>query len=142
MRLATAGASRLAWSGHPGKIETAQAETEALKRDFLKRARSRCSLHKRVYSFVEKYDQTGLFEGEFSALTAQGLPEARASFFLDPWNSPYWIRHKCWERSGAERAFVYSFGPNRRRDSSQSELGGDDIGAVIVSRGVVPDAPP
>ena len=57
------------------------------------------------------------------------LPEERADYFLDPWNSPYWIRHRC--SSKRQRITIYSFGPNRRRDSDSRELRGDDIGAVI-----------
>ena len=83
------------------------------------------------YTFQEKYAQTYLFEGNFSALQSQGLPEERAEFFLDPWNSPYWIRDRCDSDSGERFVFVYSFGPNRRRDSSRTEILGDDIGTYV-----------
>ena len=72
-----------------------------------------------------------MLEGVFARLKVQGLPEVRADFFIDPWNSPYWIRHKCKDKR--RRVFVYSFGPNRRRDSTAWEILGDDIGAMIDS---------
>jgi hypothetical protein len=86
-------------------------------------------LHKRVYTFVEKKKYARpLTEGSFTRLVDRGLPEARAEFFLDPWNSPYWIRDRCDEDNGRRVVFVYSFGPNRSRDSSRWEILGDDIG--------------
>jgi hypothetical protein len=83
---------------------------------------------------VKKYQQDYLLEGEFSRLVESSGNAARAEYLLDPWNSAYWIRHKC--RKGREVSFVYSFGPNRRRDSSDWEIGdedagGDDIGAHL-----------
>ncbi len=121
-------------------LEAVGAEIAALKADFLTMARNRgrsatrCGQHKRVYSFVEKYDTDYLYEGSFAALTGQGMPEERAKFFLDPWNSPYWIRDKCSRRRDRQVIFVYSFGPNRKRESTEWELAGDDIGATIFER--------
>ena len=141
--LVALGAASVAYSRRqrgedPAILEAARAESEALKRDFLVMARqnggrsvTRCGRHKRLYSYVEKYGTTYLEEGTFAALTAQGLPDERAEFFLDPWNSPYWIRDKCDRSEGRRVIFVYSFGPNRSRDSTEWELGGDDIGATI-----------
>lgn len=51
-------------------------------------ARSRCNLHKRLYTFVEEYGQTNPCKGSYSNLQSQGLPKERAEFYLDPWNSP------------------------------------------------------
>lgn len=86
----------------------------------------RCGIHKRFYSFAQKY-RVELPAGRFSSLS--GASEVRAQYFLDPWNSPYWIRHKC--RDGKHYTFVYSFGPDRRRDSSRTQVLGDDVGALI-----------
>lgn len=116
----------------PESIRAADLEVEALKQDFLQEL-PRCGLHKRIYGYEEKYRQRHLVGGEFSRLTLQGLPEARARFFLDPWNSPYWIRSFCVGRRVS--IFVYSLGPNRRRDSTPWEIGGDDVGAYIIRRG-------
>lgn len=126
----TAAVSRNARQDKPELLAAAQIEVEALRRDFASgQVNSQCNLHKRLYTFMEKYRQFNLLEGEFSRLTNQGLPEARADFLLDPWNSPYWIRDRC--EDGRRVAFVYSFGPNRRRESSRWEILGDDIGAII-----------
>ena len=94
--------------------------------------RARCDVHKRLYTYTEKYSQRHLLNGEFSQLTIAGLPEARASYLLDPWNSPYWIRDNCADDGRNRIAFVYSFGPNRRRESTRWRLLGDDIGVYIL----------
>lgn len=131
------GLSRLRPAETSQMIKTAQSELEALARDFIVRGRtaSRCGIHKRVFSFVEKYDRNHLYDGEFAGLVARGLPEERARFFLDPWNSPIWIRHTCDDRTRRQKVFVYSFGPDRRRDSSPWEIRGDDIGVMIPEGG-------
>ncbi len=130
--LISGAASRAQQNAHPANLQAAMSEVEAIARDFEDGlAESDCNLHKRVYTFVEDYDQIDLYDGSFAALQAQGLPEERADFFLDPWNSPYWIRDRCVRRTDERILFVYSFGPNRRRDSSRTEILGDDIGAHI-----------
>ena len=129
---ASATLSRAVRDAAPGAIEAARGELEALKRDFQSgRVATRCNRHKRLYTFQEKYDQDFLLEGAFASLTVQGLPEDRASFFLDPWNSPYWIRDRCASDEDRRIVFLYSFGPNRRRDSSRWEILGDDVGTVV-----------
>jgi len=140
----TAAVSRARRDAQPGSLEATDVEVEALKLDFEAYARSknrpyltRCGIHKRVFSYVEKYDRDRLYEGQFAGLKAQGLPEDRADFFIDPWNSPYWVRHKC-DSDDPDRGvaiFLYSFGPNRKRDSSPWEIRGDDIGLVIEPQG-------
>jgi hypothetical protein len=133
--LLSATVSRAARGEHPANMQAAQTEVEAISRDFeMDLARSRCNLHKRLYTFVEEYGQTKLYRGSFSSLQSQGLPEERAEFFLDPWNSPYWIRDRCNRRSDTRVMFIYSFGPNRRRDSSRIEILGDDIGSHFQSK--------
>lgn len=109
------------------------AEIDALAEDFAgPKLHTRCGIHKRLYTFMRDYGQTHLIYGEF----AQGLRESgehdRANYLLDPWNSPYWVRHKC--SNGRVAVFVYSFGPNRRRDSNEWEIRGDDVGAALASK--------
>lgn len=134
---ANAAISRSQLAADPEVLETARAELEALRRDFASgRVKTKCNRHKRIYSYVEKYDQDYLFEGEFAALTSQGLPEERAEFFLDPWNYAYWIRDRCRNDGRTRVVFVYSFGPNQRRESTRWKILGDDIGAIILSRGM------
>ncbi len=123
---------------HPGNVVAVKSELSALTEDFESgRVRLRCSLHKRLYTFVREYDQTYLNSGAFSELNLQGMPKERAEFFLDPWNSPYWIRDRCASRNSVRTTFVYSLGPNRRRDSTRTEIHGDDIGSYISAKGIV-----
>ncbi len=131
--LANGALSRAQREGDSATLQTARVEIEALRRDFQSgEVKSRCNRHKRLYAFVQKYDQEYLYRGEFAGLQAQGLPAARAEFLIDPWNSPYWIRDRCVGDSKRRIQFVYSFGPNRRRDSSRSEILGDDVGTYII----------
>lgn len=51
----------------------------------------------------------------------------RRGYFLDPWNNPYWI---LWDKKSRLKAALYSFGPNRKRDTDLRHArkpGGDDI---------------
>lgn len=128
---ATTAAFRAIHSARPEVLEVARFEVDALADDFTRLAETRCGLHKRVYTFVSQYDQEAVETGRFTGLMAQGLPEERAEFFLDPWNSPYWVRHDCSRGRREQVVLVYSFGPNRRRDSTRTELLGDDVGVRI-----------
>jgi hypothetical protein len=101
-------------------------ETDALREAFVSGGvEGRCGAHKRLYSFVEDYDRDELRHSAFAGLAE---PE-RAAYFLDPWNSPYWIRHLCTQEDGRSTLVVYSFGPDRRRNSLDVEIEGDDVGA-------------
>ncbi len=119
----------------PERLAMARQEVDALRTDFASgRVHTRCGIHKRLYTFVNEYQQAYLLRGEFSRLLESGGNSVRAEYLLDPWNSAYWIRHKC--RNGREARFVYSFGPDRQRDSSDWKIGddvagGDDIGAYL-----------
>ncbi len=136
---ATTQATWLLTRDDPERLAAAEVELEALSRDFSgARTRTRCGSHKRVYALMRKVDGHALRDGEFAGLVARGLPEERADFFLDPWNSPYWVRHEC-SRDRSQRAiFVYSFGANRRRDSTDWEFVPDDPGAWISRPGSAP----
>ena len=130
--LISGAASRMQRDANPENLQAARSEVEAISDDFESGfAKSRCNLHKRLYTFVEEYGQFNLFDGSFSELQSHGLPEERAEFFLDPWNSPYWIRDRCDKQTRSRVTFVYSFGPNRRRDSTRTEILGDDIGSYV-----------
>jgi len=114
----------------PRYLAAAHEELAALQRDLRARnKRLHCGRHKRLYTLVNQYAQAHLLRGEFAQLRNKGLTPQRADYFLDPWNSPYWIRHDC--KSRPRRIVVYSFGPNRRRDSTRTELLGDDIGVQV-----------
>jgi hypothetical protein len=113
-------------------LAAARLELEALREDVgHARTRTRCGLHKRLHSFVEAYGQEHLRSGAFARLQAAGLPFERARFFLDPWESPYWLRHSCSSDRTRRSIFVYSMGPNRKRDSTAWAIAGDDLAGWI-----------
>ena len=140
LALSTAWWSQNRQSGDPANVDLAKAEAAALKDDLIQIAEAQskpsitnCGLHKRLYTVVQtKKRAQPLVESSFTGLVEHGLPEARAEFFLDPWNSPYWIRDRCDKEKGRRVVFVYSFGPNRSRDSSRWEILGDDIGEYAL----------
>lgn len=133
------------WSLHRrsedhANIVLTERETNALAHDLIEAAKRQskksitsCGLHKRLYTFVEGSARAKHLEtGTYSALGKPGLPSARTEFYLDAWSSPYWIRDRCDKRKGRRAVFVYSYGPNRIRDSSRWEILGDDIGAYVL----------
>jgi hypothetical protein len=130
-----AATTRLGWlfaANDSHRIEAVGIELAALREDIAQaQTRTRCGMHKRLYTMVEAYRQDHLYDGAFASLQQSGLPSERARYFLDPWNSPYWIQHVCSEDHRRRAIFVYSFGPNRMRDSTDWEIGGDDAGAWI-----------
>ena len=124
----TAQGSRALASDDPARRAAAGRETEALREAFASGlVAGRCGVHKRLYTFVEESGRVGLRSSEFARLAE---PE-RAEYFLDPWNMPYWIRHACSERDGRSTLVVYSFGPDRRRQSVGLAIEGDDVGARL-----------
>jgi hypothetical protein len=123
----------------PERVEVARVELAALRKDVsAARTRTRCGIHKRLYSLMEAYGQHHLLDGEFASLRAKGLPEERADFFLDPWNSPYWVRHVCSDDRTQRAIYVYSFGPNRKRDSLAWEIVEDDLAGWVSRPRVIP----
>jgi hypothetical protein len=120
-------------------VVTARAtrESAALAEDFVAIARVRgttptqCGTHRRLFTFVRDQDVVELHQGRFAELATVGTDRERLAYFLDPWNQAYWIRHACGD-DGRESVFLYSFGPNRRRDSGTFLLGGDDVGTYLL----------
>lgn len=71
----------------------------------------------------------------YTAVKAGYVDLSREKFYLDAWNSPYWL---AFQRTGEGRGRVtlYSFGPNRRRDRETSPdgypvAGGDDVAVSV-----------
>ena len=119
---------------HPGTIAAVEAELAALAADFRSPSVDYgCGAHKRLYTLIRERDQAYFYHGAFAGLVEQGLPEERADFFLDPWNTPYWVRDRCGRRYSDRIVLIYSFGPNRRRDSTRRQILGDDIGVYAFS---------
>ena len=130
----SAAATSYQRQANPANEQAARAELTALAADLNRSRLSRigCGVHRRVFTLATRNRVDDLFDGEFTALMQQGLPEARAEFFLDPWNTAYWLRFSCADDGRNATAYLYSFGPNRRRDSTRYEIGGDDLAVVII----------
>jgi len=127
----TVFATRYVYAADHETVDLARREIQSLSADFRSAfLHTRCGTHKRLYTFMHEYQQPYLLKGEFARLLQNSGNAARAKYLLDPWNSAYWIRHKC--AAGREVTFVYSFGPNRRRDSTEWEIQGNDIGAYLT----------
>ena len=137
---ATAAWSQNRNSDDPSYADRTRVEVQALASDFARLAKEEgrtsitpCGLHKRLYTFaVQKERIADLADGTFARLTEEGMPDERAEYFLDPWSLPYWVRDKCDDFRGRRVVFIYSFGPNRSRDSTRWEILGDDIGVFLV----------
>jgi hypothetical protein len=117
----------------PAALEQAQRELAALKQDHRSGIlRAGCGTHTRVYRFVSKREGAGApaAQGAFAALVQEGVPAERARFYLDPWNTPYWMLDECAD-DGSRRIAFYSLGPNRARESDHWNLRGDDVGAIV-----------
>lgn len=123
---------------------TARDELELLQRDveggavrpkLLKKG----SIHKRVFTAArdEYLAMSGgaFLEGQRTAAEGEqgsgAVRRDRRGYFLDPWNNPYWI---VWDKKRG-RVALYSFGPNRLRDTEVREsdrAAGDDLMVVFT----------
>lgn len=137
----TALATRAEGVASPERLAEVERELAALRKDH--RAgllRSDCDTHTRVFRFVAARE--GLperaAEGAFGGLVAEGLPRERARFFLDPWETPYWLVDACAD-DGSRRIAFYSFGPNRARDSDHWTRRGDDVALAVYEWRAPPD---
>jgi hypothetical protein len=124
--------------GRPGqyaRISIAAAESEALVRDFSEMIDQRasykersCNMHRRVYTWAQQSLSSEAATTEFAQFHRLEPTSQRSQYFIDPWNMPYWIRRTC--SSHERRLTIYSFGPNRQRESITHRLIGDDIGST------------
>jgi len=88
-------------------------------------------VHKRIYTattseYLHFGTSSSFLEAQPTPAETEGGRADRKGYFLDPWNNPYWV---LWD-DDEELLIVYSFGPNRRRDSDTrnfTEPGGDDL---------------
>ena len=127
--------SRGRLAADPVVAQVAATEVRALEYDLnklIEDGKLICGKHERVNLIAKLSQSDRLMDGHFMGLTSRGLPPERAEFFIDPWSTAYWVRTACSEKR--EKVFVYSFGPNRRRDSSRWQRRGDDIGVIFRVR--------
>lgn len=89
-------------------------------------------VHKRLWSSVsEEYVHADHLQ-TFTAVSCTGNTsddvKLRRKYGIDPWGSPYWLEVTRGD-SDQRQVTVYSFGPNRRRDSPEAvgRFGSDDI---------------
>ena len=132
--------SRGQLAADPVVAEVTATEIRAIERDLrglAKEGKLACGKHERLNLMAKLSSSDRLANGRFNGLIAQGLPEERADFFIDPWSTAYWVRTTCNDKR--DKIFLYSFGPNRRRDSGRWERRGDDIGVIFRIR---KDQPP
>ena len=127
--------SRGQLAADPIVAEVTATEIRALRRDFERLARDGklpCGKHERVNWMAKLSRSDTLKKGRFFSLSENGLPDERAEFFIDPWATAYWVRTTCNDQR--DKIFLYSFGPNRRRDSNRWKRRGDDIGVIFRVR--------
>ncbi|MGB9338594.1 MAG: hypothetical protein WCB63_05140 [Polyangiales bacterium] len=127
--------SRARLSAEPVVVEVTATEIRAIEKDLrklIKDGNLLCGQHERLNQMAKLSGSDRLMKGRFRSLKRRGLPEERAAFFIDPWSTAYWVRTSCNEKR--DKVFAYSFGPNRRRDSSKWKLKGDDIGVIFRVR--------
>lgn len=138
------------YAGYEESIAQTRTELKELSQDFQQdgvitsRLMRKKSVHKRLFTAVHKGylnppAQSVFLQSKSSPKQLSGNQSShlnRRSYFLDPWNNPYWIYYN--KRKG--RILLYSFGPNRRRDtdliagnlSSEPLFQGDDIGVIVT----------
>lgn len=129
--------SRIVYGSDEEGIAKTRAELELLARDIASGATpklfSKSSIHKRVFTAMRDgyYTlDTGAFAtGATGGTNAEEKEAGRRKYFLDPWNNPYWVLVEKDE----DRVVIYSFGPNRRRDTEvkkRNKPNGDDVMVV------------
>jgi hypothetical protein len=123
--------------GSPQKLACAEAETKALASAIeggagLPRLFGRRLVDIRVHTLI----QDGYLKPEIikslDAVACEGVSKDpnRRRFALDPWGQPYWMYYERDRDGGSGTALFYSFGENRRYDSSGGKIEGtDDVGA-------------
>ncbi len=124
--------SRGQLAADPIVADVAKTEIRAIEQDLrglIEDGTLPCGKHERLNLMARVTKSDRLAEGEFRSLVQKGLPEERAEFFIDPWATAYWVRTTC--NSKRTKVYVYSFGPNRRRDSKKWKRRDDDIGRIF-----------
>jgi hypothetical protein len=134
--------------GNPERAACARAESRALLADIVdggaakeKLLRAEEPLHRRI---IVAIDHDYLYGDKLQQLNAVRCSppadegsDARRRYAVDPWGLSYWFFVEKLE-DGRRQLTVYSFGPNRRRDSDEGAPGrmlspdDDDIAATGI----------
>lgn len=104
-------------AGGPAALRCAQSETRAILADIVNGVAEYPDLlernvHKRVFTAIED-GYVGTRWPRFESVSCAS--ERRRRYLLDPWGMAYWVRSR--ELGDYTRITVYSFGPNRNRDT-------------------------
>lgn len=127
--------SRIVYGSDEAGIKKTRAELEMLASDIAAhptaKLMKKSGIHKRVFTAMRDgyYDFDDAAATRFGA--APAVDDVRRKYFLDPWNNPYWVLVE----KDDNRVVVYSFGPNRRRDTEvkkRDKANGDDV--MIVQK--------
>ena len=124
--------SRGQLASDPIVAEVTKTEIRAIEQDLrglIEDGALPCKKHERLNRMAKMSKSDRLSKGSFRSLVAKGLPEERAEFFIDPWATAYWVRTTCNDKR--TKVYIYSFGPNRRRDSKKWKRRDDDIGVIF-----------
>jgi len=135
--------SRGQLAADPVVAEVAVTEIHAIEQDLrgsIDDGTLPCGKHERLNRMATRSRSDRLANGKFRSLADRGLPEERAEFYIDPWATAYWVRTSCNEKR--TKVYVYSFGPNRRRDSRKWKRRDDDIGVIFRVPKSTKPAPP
>lgn len=107
------------------RVAEAKADLAAIRDDLRSpgvprpKLRTMKRVHKRLFTAARDYIDAsaglGFLDGQASPAdpSATNVRRDRKGYFLDPWNNPYWIAYT----GDTRRVLLYSFGPNRRRDT-------------------------
>lgn len=96
------------------------------------------SVHKRIFTAIESDYLFPSIVQAFQPIECAGVSTDpnRRKYFIDPWGQPYWLQYYGGESPAETTLAIYSFGPNRRRDSAEQGFAGpDDIGAYAPLQG-------
>lgn len=122
-------------SGSASAVSCAAAEAQAIAQALNAETLGLSNKHKRAWTLVEE----GRIDSDILRQRLATVPcddrhrDARRRFAVDPWGTAYWIRVRRMRDQAA--VTVYSFGPNRRRDTdAEDSRGGDDILARTTLR--------
>jgi len=128
------------------RLPCARAETESLLNDVISREAATkkqwrsSSVHVRIWTALEEGYLNRERILEFAGAHCEGAAarnlKVRSDYGIDPWGTAYWLSVK--KLSDEEhQVIVYSFGPNRRRDSQRSPSKQEDAGDDIVATGIL-----
>ncbi len=125
----------------PQAITTAARELDALAADLARLApMPPGDHHLRLRALGSRVAGARLADGHFARLARESHAPERAAHVLDPWNMSYWVKLRC-TVNGECTGFVYSFGPNRARDTLGWDPAGDDQARTLAPAGELRPSP-